>query len=63
MERLRGRGDRPEVFAWCVEQARQCLPAFQSPAFAVKIVSDGKTPEALVEELLGHLPAVLQSPL
>jgi hypothetical protein len=55
--RLRGRGDRPEVFAWCWEQAQHCLPAFQSPAFAVHIATDGKTPAALVEEILARLPA------
>ena len=54
-ERLRGRGDRPEVLAWCLEQARHCLPVFQSPAFAEQIATDGQTPDALVEEVLGRL--------
>jgi hypothetical protein len=55
--RLRGRGDRPEVFAWCWEQARHCLPAFQDPTFAEQIATDGKAPAALVEEILARLPA------
>jgi hypothetical protein len=55
LERLHGRGDRPEVLAWCLEQARQGLPAFQSPAFAEHLTTDGKTPQALVEEVLARL--------
>ena len=55
VERLRGRGDRPEVLAWCLEQAQQCLAAFPSPAFAQHISTDGKTPDALVEEILARL--------
>jgi hypothetical protein len=60
LERLRGRADPPEVLAWCLEQARHCLDAFQSPRFAVQIASDGKTPDVLVEGLLAHLPAALK---
>ena len=55
IERLRGRGDRPEVLAWCLEQARHCLAAFPSPAFAQHIATDGQTPDALVEEILARL--------
>ena len=55
LARLRGRGDRPEVLAWCLEQARHCLPAFQSPAFARHIPTDGQTPDALVEAILARL--------
>lgn len=55
VERLRGRGDRPEVLAWCLEQARQCLAAFTAPAFAEHLATDGKTPDALVEMILSRL--------
>ncbi len=54
-ERLRGRGDPPDVLAWCLEQARPCLAAFQSPDFAIQITTDGKTPDTLVEEILARL--------
>ncbi len=57
LERLRGRGDRPEVLAWCLEQARHCLPAFQSPLFAEHIATDDQPPDALVEAILARLPA------
>jgi len=57
LARLKGRGDRPEVLAWCLEQARHCLPAFQSPTFAEQIATDGQTPDALVEEILARLAA------
>ncbi|SRR5579883_1152080 len=53
--RLRGRGDPPDVLAWCLEQAQHCLAAFQSPDFAIQIATDGKTPDALVEEILARL--------
>jgi hypothetical protein len=55
VERLRGRGDKPETLAWCMEQDRHCLAAFRSPAFAEQIATDGKTPDTLVEEILARL--------
>lgn len=55
--RLRGRGDSPEVLAWCLEQARHCLPAFQSPLFAEQIATDDQAPDALVDRMLARLTA------
>jgi hypothetical protein len=45
-----------EAVEWRLAHAERCLTAFQSPAFATQLPTDGKTPEAITEQILAQLP-------
>jgi deoxyadenosine/deoxycytidine kinase len=51
-KRLLSRNYTPEAHPFCYERIDRCVDAFQSPAFAVQLAADDKTPEELVEEML-----------
>lgn len=50
--RLSKREHTPQAYAWITERIPHCVNAFQSPAFAVQIATEGKTPGEIVEEIL-----------
>ncbi len=54
-KRLRGRLMMPKAYAWCLQRVGPCVTAFQSPAFAIQIATDEKTPDELVAEILSLL--------
>ncbi len=45
----------PKAYAWCLQRVGPCVTAFQSPAFAIQIATDEKTPDELVAEILSLL--------
>jgi hypothetical protein len=45
-----------EAVEWRLAHAERCLAAFQAPAFATQVPTDGKTPEEIVEEIVALLP-------
>jgi hypothetical protein len=55
-ERLDGRRatHKPEAFAWICQRVEQCVDAFQSPTFAMQIVTDKKTPDEIASEILSN---------
>ena len=44
-----------EALTWIQERFQRCIAAFQSPAFAVQIATDEKSPEEIVEEIFGRI--------
>ncbi len=45
-----------EAIEWRLAHAERCIAAFQTPAFATQVPTDGKTPETIVEKILARLP-------
>ena len=50
-----------QVLAWIQERFQRCVVAFESPAFAIQIPTDEKSPEEIVEEILVILSNVHQT--
>jgi hypothetical protein len=44
-----------ESLIWIQAHFQQCITAFESPAFAVQIATDEKSPEEIVEEIIGRV--------
>jgi deoxyadenosine/deoxycytidine kinase len=44
-----------ESLIWIQERFQRCIAAFESPAFAVLIATDEKSPEEIVEEIIGRI--------
>lgn len=53
--RLAQREHTEQALTWIQERIERCVPAFASPAFQVQIATDEKTPEGVVEEILGRI--------
>lgn len=53
--RLSNREHTPEARIWIEQRIQRCVSAFESPAFAVQIATDDKTPEAIVDEILTRI--------
>lgn len=62
-ERLEGRRleHKPEAYAWICHRVERCVEAFQSPTFAVQIVTDGRTADEIADEILSNLHEKLLS--
>lgn len=48
-----------ESLTWIQERFQRCIAAFESPAFAVQIATDEKSPEEIVEEIIGRIDVAL----
>jgi deoxyadenosine/deoxycytidine kinase len=48
-----------QALTWIQERFERCITVFESPAFAVQIPTDEKSPEEIVEEILGRIDATL----
>ena len=55
-QRLENRPDSQQAYNWISERIERCVSAFQSPAFAMQIASDDKTPEQIVAEIMRSAP-------
>lgn len=53
----RQHGHTKESLSWIQERFQRCVAAFESPAFAVQIATDEKSPEEIVEEIIRRIDA------
>jgi hypothetical protein len=54
-KRLQERPSSPEAYAWGCERVERCVTAFQDDMFAVQLITDDRTPEELVAQILSQV--------
>lgn len=55
LKRLQERTSSPAAYAWACERIERCVSAFQDDIFEVHLLTDDRTPEELVAEILSRV--------
>jgi predicted kinase len=54
-QRLYQRESSPQALAWTLQRVERCVTAFASPAFAVHLATDNRTPDELAKTILDRV--------